>query len=117
MKYVLVSAGFVKRIRVKKIHDSNEEGQTEHVALLGAVEAEQQILVQSVCETIVPKLIAEDIPLMFSLLSDVFPKVPYERSEMDLLKAQIRKICEANFLVSGERGSMGSEWLDKVSVR
>ena len=27
--------------------------------------AEQEILVQSVCETMVPKLVAEDIPLLF----------------------------------------------------
>lgn len=32
---------------------------------------EQEILIQSVCETLVPKLVAEDIPLLFSLLSDV----------------------------------------------
>lgn len=41
-----------------------------------------QILIQSVCETMVPKLVAEDIPLLFSLLSDVFPGVPYSRAEM-----------------------------------
>jgi hypothetical protein len=41
-----------------------------------------QILIQSVCETMVPKLVAEDIPLLFSLLSDVFPNVGYTRAEM-----------------------------------
>jgi hypothetical protein len=41
-----------------------------------------QILIQSVCETMVPKLVAEDIPLLFSLLSDVFPNVSYTRAEM-----------------------------------
>lgn len=30
----------------------------------------------------VPKLVAEDIPLLFSLLSDVFPNVNYTRAEM-----------------------------------
>jgi len=30
----------------------------------------------------VPKLVAEDIPLLFSLLSDVFPNVGYTRAEM-----------------------------------
>lgn len=43
---------------------------------------EQEILIQSVCETMVPKLVAEDIPLLFSLLSDVFPNVNYTRAEM-----------------------------------
>lgn len=43
---------------------------------------EQDILIQSVCETMVPKLVAEDIPLLFSLLSDVFPNVEYSRAKM-----------------------------------
>lgn len=30
----------------------------------------------------VPKLVAEDIPLLFSLLNDVFPQVSYSRAEM-----------------------------------
>lgn len=30
----------------------------------------------------VPKLVAEDIPLLFSLLNDVFPNVGYTRAEM-----------------------------------
>lgn len=34
----------------------------------------------------VPKLVAEDIPLLFSLLSDVFPKVGYTQAEMKGLK-------------------------------
>lgn len=43
---------------------------------------EQEILIQSVCETMVPKLVAEDIPLLFSLLNDVFPNVDYYLAEM-----------------------------------
>ena len=34
---------------------------------------EQRILLRSVCETIVPKLIADDIPLLSNLLQGVFP--------------------------------------------
>lgn len=34
---------------------------------------EQKILLRSVCETIVPKLIAGDIPLLSNLLQGVFP--------------------------------------------
>lgn len=36
-------------------------------------EFEQKILLRSVCETLVPKLIAEDIPLLSNLLQGVFP--------------------------------------------
>ena len=34
-----------------------------------------------------PKLVAEDIPLLFSLLSDVVPGVAYSRAEMKRLDA------------------------------
>lgn len=36
-------------------------------------EFEQKILLRSVCETIVPKLVAEDVPLLANLLTGVFP--------------------------------------------
>lgn len=36
-------------------------------------EFEEKILLRSVCETIVPKLIADDVPLLQNLLSGVFP--------------------------------------------
>lgn len=75
---------------------------------------EQEILIQSVCETLVPKLVAEDIPLLFSLLSDVFPNVTYTRAEMTGLKEEIRKVCAEEYLVCGEGDEQGSHWMDKV---
>ncbi len=56
---------------------------------------EQEILIQSVCETMVPKLVAEDIPLLFSLLTDVFPGIAYTRAEMKgaHLPATVRPSC------------------------
>lgn len=75
---------------------------------------EQEILIQSVCETMVPKLVAEDIPLLFSLLSDVFPNVSYTRAEMEGLKEEIRKVCAEEFLVYGEGEEQGAHWTEKV---
>ena len=63
---------------------------------------EQEILIQSVCETMVPKLVAEDIPLLFSLLTDVFPGIAYTRAEMTGLREQIRRVCAEEYLVCGE---------------
>lgn len=61
-----------------------------------------QILIQSVCETMVPKLVAEDIPLLFSLLSDVFPGIEYTRAQMSGLKEEIRKVgCPTVLLLGG----------------
>ncbi|KAL1460410.1 hypothetical protein MTO96_027380 [Rhipicephalus appendiculatus] len=75
---------------------------------------EQEILIQSVCETMVPKLVAEDIPLLFSLLSDVFPGVSYTRAEMRSLKEHIVKVCQEMFLVAGEEREQGGAWMEKV---
>lgn len=75
--------------------------------------APYQILIQSVCETVVPKLVAEDIPLLHSLLSDVFPGVKYTRAGMKELRAEIAKVCAEMHLVYGETGS---QWVDKVCM-
>ena len=60
-----------------------------------------------------PKLVAEDIPLLHSLLSDVFPGVKYTRAGMKELRAEIAKVCAEMHLVYGETGS---QWVDKVSL-
>jgi len=62
----------------------------------------------------VPKLVAEDIPLLFSLLSDVFPNVGYTRAEMKGLKEEIRKVCQEDYLVCGEGDEQGAAWMEKV---
>lgn len=61
---------------------------------------EQEILIQSVMETVVPKLVADDIPLLNSLLTDVFPGVDYSPADMAALKAEIAKVCAEEYLVS-----------------
>ena len=75
-----------------------------------------QILIQSVCETMVPKLVAEDIPLLHSLLSDVFPGVEYTNAQMDALKEQLKKVCADLRLVYGEGIELGSQWVEKVRL-
>lgn len=72
LKYVLVSAGNIKR---DDLQQGLSAGDTD------ANTAEQQILIRSVCETLVPKLVNEDITLLFSLLQDVFPDIAYKPRE------------------------------------
>ncbi|GIX77258.1 dynein heavy chain, cytoplasmic [Caerostris extrusa] len=92
LKSVLVSAGNIKRDRIQRIKDTlAEQGEALPEGKIAEQLPEQEILIQSVCETMVPKLVAEDIPLLFSLLSDVFPGVSYTRAEMKGLKEQIKK--------------------------
>nr|CAD7408566.1 unnamed protein product [Timema poppensis] len=132
LKSVLVSAGNVKRDRIMKIKENMKlRGETNiDEASIAENLPEQEILIQSVCETMVPKLVAEDIPLLFSLLSDVFPNVGYTRAEMagqsisystrdkcmlcTGLKEQIRKVCQEEYLVCGEGEEQGGAWMEKV---
>ncbi|RWS31185.1 Dynein heavy chain: cytoplasmic-like protein [Leptotrombidium deliense] len=121
LKNVLVSAGNIKRDRIAKIKDdmkSRGDGDLIDEATIAEQLPEQEILIQSVCETMVPKLVAEDIPLLFSLLSDVFPGIPYTRAEMKGLKEQIAKVCQEMYLVCGEANENtdenGNAWLEKV---
>lgn len=82
---MLISAGNVKRDRIQRIKESlqndSDESSIDEASIAENL-PEQEILIQSVCETMVPKLVAEDIPLLFSLLNDVFPNVNYTRAEM-----------------------------------
>ncbi|EDW30258.1 GL17926 [Drosophila persimilis] len=116
LKSVLISAGNVKRDRIMKIKEQMRQRGDENIDEASVAEnlPEQEILIQSVCETMVPKLVAEDIPLLFSLLSDVFPNVGYTRAEMKGLKEEIRKVCQEDYLVCGEGDEQGAAWMEKV---
>jgi len=77
LKSVLVSAGNLKRAEKKELAD------------ISAInEWEQQVLLKSVCDTVVPKLVSEDIPLLSSLLSGVFPG-------SDIIQIQDQKLRDA----------------------
>ncbi|KOC68078.1 Dynein heavy chain, cytoplasmic [Habropoda laboriosa] len=118
LKSVLISAGNVKRDRIQKIKEGMQNRGKTNIDEASIAEnlPEQEILIQSVCETMVPKLVAEDIPLLFSLLNDVFPNVNYTRAEMKGLKDQIRKVCMEEYLVCGEGDEQGGAWQEKEMV-
>lgn len=64
----------------------------------------------------VPKLVAEDIPLLNSLLSDVFPGVAYHPAEMSVLRREIKKVCQEMYLSYGEGDETGTQWVEKVGL-
>ncbi|KAB0405288.1 hypothetical protein E2I00_000718, partial [Balaenoptera physalus] len=116
LKSVLVSAGNVKRERIQKIKREKEErGEVVDEGEIAENLPEQEILIQSVCETMVPKLVAEDIPLLFSLLSDVFPGVQYHRGEMTALREELKKVCQEMYLTYGDGEEVGGMWVEKVA--
>jgi dynein heavy chain 1, cytosolic len=57
LKAVLASAGILKRERLQTGNPGEEGGFSDTIS-------EQLILIQSVTETIVPKLVADDVPLL-----------------------------------------------------
>ncbi|WVR09001.1 hypothetical protein IAU60_006061 [Kwoniella sp. DSM 27419] len=98
LKAVLASAGILKRDRgLEEDSDEQVEGSNE-----------QQIMIQSVTETIVPKLVAPDVPLLKALLEDVFPGVAYHPVDLDTLKVKILEVCKERHLVAGPA------WIEKV---
>ena len=71
LKSVLVSAGNMKREEIMQLKKKSIDANDYTGPVLE--DFEQKILLRSVCETIVPKLIANDIPLLSNLLQGVFP--------------------------------------------
>lgn len=66
LKSVLVSAGHLKRERLQATFEkvTASENSPEAIGI-----SEQEILIQSVTETIVPKLVADDVPLLTRYVS------------------------------------------------
>lgn len=118
LKSVLISAGNIKRDRILKIKSDQQKQGMVNIDEASIAERlpEQEILIQSICETMVPKLVAEDIPLLYSLLSDVFPGIAYTRAEMAGLREEISKVCQEMYLVCGDNASDDNlnPWMEKV---
>lgn len=87
LKSVLVSAGNLKR------QEQVNQPKTE------LDEWEQQILLRSVCETIVPKLVADDVPLLSNLLSGVFPGSDIMPIEEEKLKQHLISLCKKHNII------------------
>ncbi|OQE44831.1 hypothetical protein PENCOP_c002G07590 [Penicillium coprophilum] len=83
LKSVLVSSGGLKRARL-----ANAEGE------LGPEDViEPQIIVQSLRETIAPKLIQEDVEIMLDIQVQDFPGVDYVPANFEKLTQAIRDIA------------------------
>ncbi|OZJ04271.1 hypothetical protein BZG36_02479 [Bifiguratus adelaidae] len=108
LKSVLLSAGNLKRDRIvsalKQASDNADANQETNIADI----TEDQILIQSVQETLVPKLVAEDIPILNQLLTEVFPGVEYVPLELKDLRDALRTICEEQHF------AYDNVWMDKV---
>ena len=81
LKSVLVSSGALKRSR----------GRQDHLAQQEKSDLEPRILVQSIRETIAPKLVSSDVETMTRIQSDAFPKVQYVPAALETLQQAVRE--------------------------
>lgn len=92
LKSVLVSSGGLKRTRL-----ANADGN------LGPDEIiEPQIIVQSLRETMAPKLVQEDVDRMLEIQAQDFPSVDYVPANFEKLTAAIREIAHEQHFVDSE---------------
>jgi len=97
LKTLLVSAGGLKRKTIE------ENGEPDDM-----VEVERNVLIKGACNNVVPKLVAEDLPLFSSLLKAVFPGSDVQSLDDTMLRAALQKVCARKNLV------MGTDWVEKV---
>jgi dynein heavy chain 1, cytosolic len=92
LRSVLQSAGNLKRKEKAKLTDLSQINE----------DWEARILIKSMCDTLVPKLIAEDIPLLSSLLSGVFPGISIIKEREGELKNNLVKVVNKYNLIASE---------------
>ncbi|KAG8627876.1 hypothetical protein KVT40_003749 [Elsinoe batatas] len=98
LKSVLVSSGSLKRARIMK---QSENDTSDDIF-------EPQIIVQSLRETIAPKLIRPDVDIMRQIEDEVFPGVKYVPAALEALKKSIEDVATENRL------SLTDSWLTKI---
>ncbi|KAK5108990.1 hypothetical protein LTR62_007624 [Meristemomyces frigidus] len=95
LKSVLVSSGGLKRMRIASVDDK-------------AIDFEPEIIVQSIRETIAPKLVRSDAATMEQIEAESFPGVKYIPAALEKLRTALRQVIEERKLVETEA------WLTKV---
>lgn len=98
LKSVLVSSGGLKRARL--LENDGQLGDMEVV--------EPEIIVQSIRETIAPKLIKSDVDIMMGIEEQCFPNVQYVPANLQKLEDALRRLA-------GERQLVVTDlWMTKV---
>lgn len=100
LKSVLVGAGELKRQALIRQETAS--------AVETLIEMETKVLITSACDSILPKLVADDIPLFISLLTAVFPGCQLPTMDDKILMDAVMKICEEEDFVPNH------SWLSKV---
>ena len=97
LKSVLISSGGLKRTKLAAGAVKSTDGVVE-----------PQIIVQSIRETIAPKLVRDDAILMEQIESEAFPGVQYLPAPLEDLRKALGEVVEERKLVAAD------SWLTKV---
>ncbi|KAF9889413.1 hypothetical protein FE257_007314 [Aspergillus nanangensis] len=92
LKSVLVSSGGLKRARIANATDELDPNEL----------LEPQIIVQSLRETIAPKLVREDVEIMLQIQTQDFAGVEYVPANYEKLETAIRAIAQEQHYVDSE---------------
>lgn len=98
LKSVLSSAGQLKRKLAEEGEDEDENVE----------EQELNILLRSISDSLVPKLVHTDVATLRSLLTSVFPGADFVAVDEELLEDEIRRLCHSKCYECDE------SWLQKV---
>lgn len=101
LKSVLTSAGNIKRAMLAAAAGDDS------IDTQGLV-PEQELIIRSISETVAPKLVGADLPLLKTLITDVFPGIKQEAREFTDLMTAITKEVEKRNL------EMGDVWVSKI---
>jgi dynein heavy chain 1 len=93
LKTLLVSAGALKRQALEGKGSLND---------LELAVAEEGALIAGACNNVLPKLVAEDMPLFEEILQETFPGSSVATMDDELVRAEIIKACEEHELVPAE---------------
>lgn len=96
LKSVLVSAGSVKRKKMANVEDS----------MINRFEL--KVLLESISQTVVPKLVADDVPLLSNLISYVFPGESLFEIENAEIEEEIPNIIDKYQL------TLENSWIKKI---
>jgi len=99
LKSVLRSAGALKRKDMSEQERGNDADWKK---------IEQALLVKSMCMTVVPKLISQDLGLFKNLLTAVFPSAALLPPNVEALRKMVIKICEEKNLLPTD------QWINKI---
>ena len=88
LKTLLVSAGGLKRIAIAENKANDDDNNMR--------ETEKRVLIQGACNNVVPKLVAEDMPLFKSLLTAVFPGCEVARVKDEKLRTIVNETLICN---------------------